>query len=189
MNVTDRHIGAIQQYPAIPLACREEMDQFPDLECYAGRQGKRCKYCGAASQTINTIKPSKADLSPSLSLSVDLAWRPEIREHPHHASPHSPRDRLCILLQAHLSSAQRPLGFFLLLRLFRSSNMLYRPGEVLHRGQPDRRGKAAGDRFGYGRRDWFLAQRRDWKEGRQGYRTDGCLCSRMRLAGNVDGRG
>lgn len=123
------------------------------------------------------------------SLSVDLAWRPQIRKHPHHASPYSPRDRLCILLQAHLSPSQRPFGLFLLLRLFRSPNMLHRPGEVLHRRQPDRRGKETGDRFSYGRRDRFLAQCRDREEGRQGYRTDGRLCSRMRLVGDVDGWG
>jgi hypothetical protein len=53
----------MMQHPAVPLACREEVDQFPDLECYAGRQGKRCKHCGDATQTINTTERSNTDLS------------------------------------------------------------------------------------------------------------------------------
>lgn len=34
----------INQHPAVPLACREEVDQFPDLERYAGCPSKRCGY-------------------------------------------------------------------------------------------------------------------------------------------------
>ena len=64
---------------------------------------------------------------------VDNTRRSQIGKRSHHSGIDGPHYRLCVCLQAYLSSPQRSLRLFLLLRLVWPADVLYRSREVLRR--------------------------------------------------------
>ena len=67
--------------------------------------------------------------------------------------------------------------------------MLHRTRAFLYRGQPDSRRETTSDSLCGGRRNGIMAECWNREEGRESDRGDGRLWGRMRLAGDVDGRG